>query len=68
MVLSILAALAIDPGVLALIAVAAALAGVLAMAFVAARQIGGYTGDTLGACEQTAEILVLAACATALHG
>ncbi|HWB51668.1 MAG TPA: adenosylcobinamide-GDP ribazoletransferase [Stellaceae bacterium] len=47
-------------------AVALVLAGiaVAATAMLARRQIGGYTGDTLGACQQIGEIVMLLAAAT----
>ena len=44
---------------LALAALLAAAAGVGGIAALAARYLGGYTGDVLGAAEQTAEALVL---------
>ncbi|HSK38786.1 MAG TPA: adenosylcobinamide-GDP ribazoletransferase, partial [Arenibaculum sp.] len=45
--------------VAALAAIAAALAAGLAVAALANRQIGGFTGDVLGAAQQAAAILVL---------
>ena len=51
------------------VALAALLAGALAVAAIgvlAQRQLGGYTGDVLGAAEQTAEVLVLAVAASLL--
>ncbi|MFQ5467015.1 MAG: adenosylcobinamide-GDP ribazoletransferase [Kiloniellaceae bacterium] len=56
------AALGLATGAVALLAAGAATA---LMARLARAQIGGYTGDVLGACEQTAEVAVLLA-ATAL--
>ena len=49
-------------GIAALLAGAAAL---VALGLLARRQIGGYTGDVLGAAEQVAEIVVLLAAAAA---
>ena len=46
-------------------AIAAGAAAVAAMAWLARRQIGGHTGDVLGAAQQVAEIAVLAAAAAA---
>jgi adenosylcobinamide-GDP ribazoletransferase len=43
----------------ALVAVSAGVLGALAVALLASRQIGGYTGDVLGAIQQLAEIGVL---------
>jgi adenosylcobinamide-GDP ribazoletransferase len=40
--------------------------GVAFVAWLAERQIGGFTGDVLGAQQQAAEIAVLAAAAAAL--
>jgi adenosylcobinamide-GDP ribazoletransferase len=51
-----LAALGPAPGALALGLAAVAVA---AVAVLARRQIGGYTGDILGACQQLAEIAIL---------
>jgi adenosylcobinamide-GDP ribazoletransferase len=51
-----LAALGPAQGALALGLAAIA---VVAAAVLARRQIGGYTGDTLGACQQVAEIVIL---------
>ena len=45
------------------VAIALALAGTLAMAVLANRQIGGHTGDVLGATEIVVECLVLSALA-----
>lgn len=50
----------IRPGFLAVIAAAAAMA---ATSWIAQRQIGGYTGDVLGAIEQSSEIAALLAIA-----
>ncbi|MDX1576168.1 MAG: adenosylcobinamide-GDP ribazoletransferase [Kiloniellales bacterium] len=61
----ILAALAVGGG-LALSLGLAALAAAVATAVIAARQIGGYTGDVLGAVQQTAEIAVLLTAAALL--
>ncbi len=46
-------------------AIAAGAAAVAAMAWLARRQIGGHTGDVLGATQQVAEVAVLAAAAAA---
>ncbi len=46
-------------------AIAGAGAAVAAMAWLARRQIGGHTGDVLGATQQVAEVAVLAAAAAA---
>ncbi len=54
------------PFVVAAVVVAATGVLVLAMRFLAQRQIGGYTGDVLGATEQLAEATVLLVAAT-LH-
>ena len=43
-----------------------AVAAMAAVAMLARRQIGGYTGDVLGAAEQTAEIAVLLAAGAAM--
>ena len=65
-------ALAALPG-LALLPLPVALGGILlaglaalAMARLARRQVGGHTGDVLGACEQLAEALVLSLLAACL--
>jgi len=63
-VLAALAGLGWWRGILAL-AVAAAAMGATAM--LARRQIGGYTGDVLGAAQQLAEAAVLLVAAAALH-
>jgi len=55
-----LIALGLAAGVGALVLAAA---GTALVAFVAQRQLGGHTGDVLGALEQTAEILVMLAAA-----
>jgi adenosylcobinamide-GDP ribazoletransferase len=52
----------LGPGVGA-IAIIAAIAGVSAAAMLAQRQIGGYTGDVLGAFQQIGEIIMLLAAA-----
>ena len=44
----------------------AALAGGAAAALIAQRQIGGYTGDVLGAVQQAAEVAALLAAAALL--
>ncbi len=53
-------------GVLGLGLGVAALAAAAATGLIALRQIGGYTGDVLGAVQQAVEIAVLLAAATAL--
>lgn len=53
-----LLALGLYAGIVGLVGAAAG-AGVLA--WLATRQIGGHTGDVLGACQQSAELLCLAA-------
>ncbi len=58
--LVVLVLLGVGTTVLAIIAAAAAAA---AMAALARRQIGGYTGDVLGAVQQAAEIAILLAVA-----
>jgi adenosylcobinamide-GDP ribazoletransferase len=60
-----LAALAVGPG-LALGFALAALAAAAVTAAIAARQVGGYTGDVLGAVQQTAETAALLAAAALL--
>jgi adenosylcobinamide-GDP ribazoletransferase len=50
----------------ALLAIAAALAAVALVGFLAERQIGGHTGDVLGAAEQAAEIAILTVAAACL--
>jgi len=50
-------ALGIGPGLVASVLAALGVAGV---GWLAHRQIGGLTGDVLGAAQQVAEILVLA--------
>ncbi|MBL4893353.1 MAG: adenosylcobinamide-GDP ribazoletransferase [Emcibacter sp.] len=42
-----------------LIIIALALAALLFMAWLSRRQIGGVTGDVLGAIQQTSEIIIL---------
>jgi len=54
------ATLGLATGAVALLAAGAA---TVLMARLARAQIGGYTGDVLGACEQTAEVAVLLAAA-----
>ena len=49
-----------------LMALAMAIIAVAALAWLAERQVGGFTGDVLGAQQQAAEIAVLAAAAAAL--
>jgi adenosylcobinamide-GDP ribazoletransferase len=51
-----LAVAVLSVGVAGLLAAAASLACALAVAALARRRLGGYTGDTLGAAEQAAEI------------
>ena len=46
-------------------AIAGAGLAVAALAWLAMRQIGGQTGDVLGAAQQVAEVAVLAAAAAA---
>jgi adenosylcobinamide-GDP ribazoletransferase len=63
-VLALIIAFVCLPMVTALVAIAAAALGAVAVAMLAKRQIGGITGDVLGAAEQvgeTAVLLVLAA-------
>jgi adenosylcobinamide-GDP ribazoletransferase len=50
----------------ALFAIAAALGAVALVGFIAERQIGGHTGDVLGAGEQAAEVAVLVVAAACL--
>lgn len=50
----------------AVAALAAAVVGAAAMAWLAGNQIGGYTGDVLGAAQQTVEIAALLALAAAV--
>jgi adenosylcobinamide-GDP ribazoletransferase len=57
--LALLIALLLLPVIEALYAVLAVVAGVVGMAWLAKRQIGGQTGDVLGAAEQVGEIAVL---------
>jgi len=52
------------PAPLALAALFAAAAAVAAVGAIAGRYLGGYTGDVLGAAEQSAEALVLTVLAT----
>ncbi len=56
----VIAAVALPVGAAAAAALAALAAG-LALSWLAWRQIGGQTGDVLGAIEQVAEIAVLLA-------
>ena len=60
----IAASLAAPDGTFA--AVVAAGAAAIVCAWFAARKLGGYTGDTLGAAQQAAELFALAAIAAAL--
>ena len=46
-------------GAIGVVAVICALISALIMAFIAHRQIGGYTGDVLGATQQFSEIVIL---------
>lgn len=55
---ALVSALAVGP-ISGLVAFAVACLGAVLLLAVARRQIGGYTGDVLGAIEQLAEILVL---------
>ena len=57
-------ALGFGPGLVASVLAALAAAGV---GWLAQRQIGGYTGDVLGAAQQAAEIVVLAGLAVGLR-
>jgi adenosylcobinamide-GDP ribazoletransferase len=57
--LALLIALLLLPAIEALYAVLGVVAGVVGMAWLAKRQIGGQTGDVLGAAEQVGEIAVL---------
>ncbi len=59
LVLALLATLLMLPPIAALTVTGMGLAGALAVALLAQRQIGGLTGDVLGAAEQVAEIGVL---------
>ena len=47
-------------GVAALFALALAVLTVIAFTILARRQIGGYTGDTVGAAQQVAETVLFA--------
>ena len=60
-----IAVIALGPGP-ALLAAAVAAASALGVAALARRRLGGYTGDTLGAAEQAAEIGALLALTTLL--
>ncbi len=60
--IALLAAVLLAPG-MALAVIALAVAGTLVMAALARRQIGGHTGDVLGATEIVVECLVLSALA-----
>jgi adenosylcobinamide-GDP ribazoletransferase len=62
--LTALAAGLLLPFASAAIVLALALVSAIGMAVLARRQIGGYTGDTLGACEQVIECVVLTALAS----
>jgi adenosylcobinamide-GDP ribazoletransferase len=53
-----LLALGLYAGIVGLVGAAAGAGG---LAWIAQRQIGGHTGDVLGACQQSAEVLCLAA-------
>ena len=57
---AILITLGIGTGI---VAIAAAVAAAAAVALFAERQVGGYTGDVLGAAQQAAEIAILLAAA-----
>ena len=46
-------------GVVGIVAITCALISVFIVAFIANRQIGGYTGDVLGATQQVSEIVIL---------
>ena len=46
-------------GVVGIVAITCALIFVLIVSFIANRQIGGYTGDVLGATQQVSEIVIL---------
>lgn len=59
---ALIALVILGPGTAA-VAVAAAAVAAAAMAALARRQIGGYSGDVLGAVEQAAEIAILLAVA-----
>lgn len=61
---AVVALLALGPGA-GLAAILAAAAASLVVAGLARQQIGGYTGDTLGATQQSAELAVLLAAAAA---
>ena len=63
---ALVAALLLLPAGAALAAILAAAVACLAVAWLARRQIGGHTGDVLGAGEQIGECLVLAALAAAI--
>lgn len=65
LVLAGLATIVLAPAGAILVALVAAAAGCLAVAALARRQIGGYSGDVLGATAQVAECLVLTALAAA---
>ncbi len=62
--LAIVASLFVLPMLSAIAIIAAALVASLAVARLARRQIGGYTGDVLGAVEVITECVVLTAAAT----
>lgn len=62
--IGILAALIALGGALGVVAVLAASAGMILLALLARRALGGYTGDVLGAIEQTGEIIMLLAAST----
>jgi adenosylcobinamide-GDP ribazoletransferase len=60
---ALLAVVTLGPGT-AVLAAVAAIAAATAMVAIARRQIGGYTGDVLGASEQLAEIAILVTAAS----
>jgi len=62
----VIAALVLSPPGAALAALAGATIGAVGMVLIAHAQIGGYTGDVLGAVEQAAETLALLAILAAL--
>jgi adenosylcobinamide-GDP ribazoletransferase len=64
--LGLLLALLATGGVLGLGLALVALAAAVVTGLIALRQIGGYTGDVLGAVQQTAEVAVLLAAAAVL--
>ena len=64
--LTIAIAALFSPPMLALAALVASAAAMLAVGAIAGRFLGGFTGDVLGAAEQSAEALVLAAASVLL--